>query len=59
MATVKKNKNIVVFSLPFPSSELPEGSRVFRSQLVPEIKETDVKSIFELKIRDDIVGTPQ
>ena len=55
----KKNKDIVVFSLPFPSTELPDGARVFRSQLIPEIKTTDAPGIYELKIRDVIVGTPQ
>ena len=55
----QKNKNIAVFSLPFPKEELPENARVFQSQLVPEIKATDVPSVFEFKIRDVIVGTKQ
>lgn len=54
-----KNHNIAVFTLPFLSDQLPSGARVFRSQLVPEIKPTDVPGIFELKIRHVIVGTPQ
>ena len=55
----QKNHNIAVFSIPFPSSKLPSDARVFRSQLVPEVKDTDVPGIFEFKVRDVIVGTPQ
>jgi hypothetical protein len=55
----KKNQKIPVFSLPVPLENLPADSRIFRSQLIPEIKSTDVPSIFELKIRDVICGTPQ
>ena len=55
----EKNKNMAVFSLPFPAKDLPPDSRIFRSQLIPEIKPTDVPAVFELKIRDVIVGTPQ
>ena len=55
----KKNHKIAVFSIPFPQSDLPTDARVFHSQLIPEIKNTDVPGIFELKVRDVIVGTPQ
>lgn len=55
----QKNHDIAVFSIPFPETELPTNARVFRSQLVPEVKDTDVPGIFELKVRDVIVGTPQ
>jgi hypothetical protein len=55
----QKNQKIAVFSLPIPKATLPPDSRVFRSQLVPEIKPTDVPGIFELKVRDVICGTPQ
>jgi hypothetical protein len=34
-------------------------TRIFRSQLIPEIKVTDVPSVFELKIRNVICGSPQ
>ena len=54
-----KNHNIAVFSLPFPSTDLPKGAKVFRSQLVTEVKSTDMSGIWELKIRHVIVGTPQ
>ena len=55
----KKNHNIAVFTIPFLKSDVPAGSQILRSQLVPEIKTTDVPSIFELKVRHVIVGTPQ
>jgi hypothetical protein len=55
----KKNHNIAVFTIPFLKSDVPPGSQILRSQLVPEIKVTDVPSIFELKVRHVIVGTPQ
>jgi hypothetical protein len=55
----KKNKNIAVFSLPFERVSIPQDARIFRSQLVPEVKDTEVPGVFELKVRDVIVGTPQ
>ena len=55
----KKNHNIAVFTMPFLKSEVPAGAQILRSQLVPEIKSTDIPSIFELKVRHVIVGTPQ
>ena len=55
----KKNHDIAVFTLPFKRSDLPSDARIFWSQLVPEIKTTDILSIFELKVRHVIVGTPQ
>ena len=55
----QKNHGIAVFSIPFPKNELPPNARVFQSQLIPEIKNTDVPGVYELKIRDVIVGTPQ
>jgi hypothetical protein len=55
----RKNQKIAVFSLPVQRTNLPEDTRIFRSQLIPEIKATDVPSVFELKIRDVICGTPQ
>lgn len=55
----QKNHNIVVFSIPFPKSELPKDARVFQSQLIPEIKNADVAGIYKLKVCDVIVGTPQ
>lgn len=54
-----KNHDIAVFTLPFPASKLPPDAQVFWSQLVPEIKVTDVQGVLELKIRHVIVGTPQ
>ena len=54
-----KNHNMAVFSLPFPTSELPPNAKVLRSQLVPEVKPTDMPGIYELKIRHVIVGTPE
>ncbi len=53
------NKKIAVFSLPFPKSELPEGERVFKTILVPEVKDTDVPGVWKLRVRECIVGTPQ
>ena len=50
---------MAVFSLPFHHNDLPLGSKVFKSQLVTEVKSTDMKGIWELKIRHVIVGTPQ
>ena len=55
----QKNHNIAVFSIPFPKKDLPPSSRVLQSQLIPEIKNTDVPGVFELKIRDVIIGTPR
>ena len=54
-----KNHNLAVFSIPFPYHDLPPGSTVLRSQLVPEVKATDMEGIWELKIRHVMVGTPQ
>jgi hypothetical protein len=55
----QKNQKIAVFSLPVLRNNLSDDTRIFRSQLIPEIKPTDVPSVFELKIRDVICGTPQ
>jgi hypothetical protein len=55
----KKNKNIAVFSLPFDRSTISDDARIFRSQLIPEVKDTEVPGVFEFKVRDVIVGTPQ
>jgi hypothetical protein len=55
----ENNRSIVVFLAPFPRSELPSDARVFRSQLIPEVKVTNIPTVYELKVRDVIVGTPQ
>ena len=55
----QKNKQIVAFSAPFNKKILKSDSRIFRSQLVCEVKLTDVPGVFQLKVRDVIVGTPQ
>jgi hypothetical protein len=55
----QKNHQIAVFSIPFPAKDLPQDTRIFQSQLIPEIKNTDVAGMYELKIRDVIIGTPQ
>ena len=55
----QKNHQIAVFSIPFPAKDVPKDTRVFQSQLIPEIKNTDVAGMYELKIRDVIIGTPQ
>ena len=55
----KKNHDIAVFTLSFRKEDIPPGSQILRSQLVPKIKTTDILSIFELKVRHVIVGTPQ
>ena len=54
-----KNHNMAVFSIPFPAHELPSDAKVLRSQLVPEVKITDMSGIYELKIRHVIIGTPE
>lgn len=54
-----KNKNLAVFSLPVKKKDLPEGTRVFPTILVPDIKPTDVPTLFEAKMRDCTVGTKQ
>ena len=54
-----KNKQIVAFSAPFIKDDLSPDARIFRSQLVCEVKPTDVPGVFQLKVRDVIVGTPQ
>ena len=54
-----KNHNMAVFSLPFPANDLPSEAKILRSQLIPEVKTTDMPGIFELKIRHVIVGTPE
>ena len=53
------NKKIVAFSKPFLKSSLIGTHKIFRSLLVLEVKTTDVPSIWQLKIRHAIVGTPQ
>jgi hypothetical protein len=55
----EKNKSLVVFSAPFPRSDISKEARVFRSQLIPEVKCTNIPTVFELKVRDVVVGTPQ
>ena len=55
----KNNKKIAVFSLPFPSVELPKGVNVFGVLLVPEVKATDVPGVWQLRVRECVVGTPQ
>ena len=55
----KKNKKIAVFSLPFPKSQLPSGARVFNTLLVPEIKATEIFHVWECRIRECVIGTPQ
>jgi hypothetical protein len=54
-----KNQKVVTFTLPFPKNELPAGSNVFRSTLVPEIKTTDVQGVFELRVHECTIGTTQ
>ena len=54
-----KNKNVAAFSLPFPKSELPKDARVFRTLLVPEWKETELRNVWEARLRECVVGTPQ
>ena len=54
-----KNRGVVVFSKPFPRNELPKDVRVLRTLLVPEFKSTDIPNVFECKVRDCTVGTPQ
>ena len=55
----KKNKNIAAFTLPFPSNEKPENTTVFRTLLVCEWKETECPTIWEPRVRECIIGTPQ
>lgn len=55
----QKNKRIAVFSLPFPKSELPPGSTILNTLLVPEWKSTEIPGIYEPRIRECIIGTPQ
>jgi hypothetical protein len=54
-----KNQQVATFTLPFPKHELPHGSNVFRSTLVPEIKATDIPGVYELRVRECTIGTPQ
>ena len=55
----KKNKRIAVFSLPFLKKDLPEGQKVLRTLLVPEWKPTELSNVWEPRIRECVVGTPQ
>jgi hypothetical protein len=55
----EKNRKVVVFSKPIPKSELPPDTRVFRTLLVPGFKDTDMPGVYECRIRDCTVGTPQ
>ena len=55
----EKNKKIAVFSLPFPKADLPQGHVPLRTLLVPEWKETECPTIWEPRIRECIIGTPQ
>jgi hypothetical protein len=54
-----KNQKVATFTLPFPKSDLPVDSNVFRSTLVPEIKSTDIPGVYELRVRECTIGTPQ
>ena len=54
-----KNKKLAVFSLPVKRKDLPPDTRVFPTILVPDIKPTDVPTLYECKIRDCTVGTKQ
>ncbi len=54
-----KNRKVVVFSKPFPRTELSKDERVFRTLLVPGFKDTDMPGVYECRVRDCIVGTPQ
>jgi hypothetical protein len=55
----EKNQKVATFTLPFPKDDLPQGSNVFRSTLVPEIKTTDIPGVYELRVRECTIGTPQ
>ena len=55
----EKNRKLAVFSLPVPISSLPPTIRVFPTILVPDIKPTDIPTLWECKIRDCTVGTKQ
>ena len=56
----EKNKNVAVFSLPFPANELPAYvPKVLRTLLVSEWKATDLKNVWEPRIRECVVGTSQ
>ena len=57
--TYKKNKNVACFSLPFPEHELPPNTNVLRTLLVPEWKETELTNLWEPRLRECIIGTPQ
>lgn len=48
-----------MFSLSFPAQDLPAGHTPLRTLLVPEWKETECPSIWEPRIRECIIGTPQ
>jgi hypothetical protein len=54
-----KNRKVVVFSKPFPKSELPKDARVFRTLLVPGFKDTDMPGVYKCRVRDCIIGMPQ
>ena len=55
----QKNKRVACFSLPFPIDELPDHAKVLRTLLVPEWKPTELPNVFEPRIRECIIGTPQ
>ena len=55
----EKNQRIAVFSLPFDQRKLDKDERIFSTVLVPEVKQTDIPGIWELRIRECIVGTKQ
>lgn len=55
----QKNRLQGTFSAPLKKSILPKETRVFQTLLVPEYKDTDVPGIFECKVRNCTVGTPQ
>lgn len=40
-------------------SALPPDTRIFKTLLVPEYKDTDIPGVYECKVRDCTVGTPQ
>ena len=55
----EKNRKVGVFSLPFPKSQLPPDTNVFRTLLVPDFKPTDIPNVYKCKVRDCTVGTNQ
>ena len=55
--SIEKNQRVAAFLLPFDRTKIDKDEGVFSKVLVPEVKQTDIPGILELRIEECIVGT--